>query len=76
MPSRPADLYGYGDRLERAVARIRARYCARCGAVLDLSTAVAAQERPRDRDGKFSRLLRDKKVQEFLVKRMTDLGIA
>ena len=52
------------------------RYCARCGAALDLATAVAAQDRMRDLDGKFSRLLRDKTVQEFLVKRMTDLGIA
>ncbi|HLB67312.1 MAG TPA: tyrosine-type recombinase/integrase [Thermoplasmata archaeon] len=52
------------------------RYCARCGAALDLATAVGAQDRMRDLDAKFSRLLRDKTVQEFLVKRMTDLGIA
>ncbi|OGS51269.1 MAG: hypothetical protein A3K65_06115 [Euryarchaeota archaeon RBG_16_68_12] len=52
------------------------RYCARCGAVLDVATAVAAQDRLRDLDEKFSRLLKDEKVQEFLVKRLGDLGIA
>ena len=52
------------------------KFCSRCGAVLDVSTAVAVQDRVRDLDEKFSQLLRDKKVQEFLVKRLVDLGIA
>ena len=52
------------------------KFCSRCGAVLDVSTAVAVQDRMQDLDEKFSELLRDKKVQEFLVKRLVDLGIA
>jgi len=51
------------------------QFCIRCGAVLDVSTAVAMQDQLQDLDQKFSRLLRDEKVQEFLIKRLVDLGI-
>jgi len=52
------------------------KFCMRCGAVLDIGTAVTMQERVKELDEKFSRLLSDRSVQEFLVRRLGELGIA
>jgi integrase/recombinase XerD len=51
------------------------KFCARCGAVLDIGTAVGMQEKVKELDEKFSRLLSDRSVQEFLVKKLGELGI-
>lgn len=51
------------------------KFCTRCGAVLDMRTAVVLQDEMRDLDGKFAALLQDKEVQKLLVKRMAELGI-
>ena len=52
------------------------KYCMRCGAVLDVGTAVTMQDRAKELDEKFSRLLGDRSVQEFLVKKLGELGIS
>jgi len=52
------------------------KFCMRCGAVLDIETAVGMQEKVKELDEKFSRLLSNRSVQEFLVKKLGELGIA
>jgi len=59
----------------KLVNKATGRFCTRCGAVLDISTAVTMQDKVKELDEKFSRLLRDDKVQEFLVRRLVELGI-
>lgn len=51
------------------------KFCTRCAAVLDVETALAMQDEMEKLDEKFSKLLEDKKVQNFLIKRMIELGI-
>lgn len=58
------------------VNKATGRFCNRCGAVLDIQTAVAMQDEIHKLDDKFSKLLQDNKVQEFLVKRLIELGIS
>ncbi len=52
------------------------KFCMRCGAVLDVETALTMQEKVKDLDEKFSKLLSDHSVQEFLIKKLGELGIA
>ncbi|MCK4444440.1 MAG: tyrosine-type recombinase/integrase, partial [Thermoplasmata archaeon] len=51
------------------------RFCIRCGAVLDIRTAVALQDEMRTLDEKFSTLLQDEDVQKLLLRKMTELEI-
>jgi len=51
------------------------RFCSRCGAALDLRAAMAIDEEKESLDEKLSRLLKDRKVQDFLVQRIRQLGI-
>lgn len=51
------------------------KFCTRCGAVLDVQTAVAMQEEIKDLDEKFSRLLQDEEVQKLLKEKIVELGI-
>ncbi len=51
------------------------RFCTRCGAILDVQTAVAVQDEMESLDGKLSTILQDEDVQRLLVKKMIELGI-
>ncbi len=51
------------------------RFCSRCGAALDMRAAMALEEEQTSLDEKLSRLLKDRKVQDFLVQRIRQLGI-
>ncbi|MHA2266013.1 MAG: tyrosine-type recombinase/integrase, partial [Candidatus Thorarchaeota archaeon] len=51
------------------------KFCMRCGAILDVQTAVAMQDEMKSLDEKFSTLLKDEDVQKLLMKRMIELGI-
>lgn len=51
------------------------RFCIRCGAVLDVHTAMALQDEIESLDEKFSTLLQDDDVQKLLLKKMMELGI-
>jgi hypothetical protein len=51
------------------------KFCSRCGAILDVQTAVAMQDEIESLDGKFSALLEDEEVQKLLMKKMIELGI-
>jgi site-specific recombinase XerD len=51
------------------------KFCSRCGAILDVQTAVAMQDEIESLDGKFSTLLQDDEVQKLLMKKMIELGI-
>lgn len=57
------------------VNKATGRFCTRCGAVLDLETAVSYQDEIKKLDDQFSKVLSDEKVQKFLVKRMIELGM-
>lgn len=51
------------------------RFCSRCGAALDLRAAMALETEQSSVDEKLSRVLKDRKVQDFLVQRIRQLGI-
>jgi len=51
------------------------RFCSRCGGALDLRAAMAIDEEQSSLDEKLSRLLKDRRVQDFLVQRIRQLGI-
>ncbi|MDI6917876.1 MAG: DUF3435 domain-containing protein, partial [Thermoplasmatales archaeon] len=51
------------------------KFCTRCGVVLDLQTALTLQDEMKKMDEKFSKLLQNKGVQKFLIKKMLQLGI-
>ena len=51
------------------------KFCTSCGAVLDLKTAIALEEEISEIDEELARLLEDDEVQEFLIKRMKQMGI-
>jgi len=60
----------------KLINKATGKFCMRCGAVLDIGTAVTMQDKVRELDEKFSRLLSDRSVQEFLVRKLGELGIA
>ncbi len=51
------------------------KFCSRCGAALDQEAAMEAKSEATSLDEKLARLLSDRKVQDFLVRRMRDLRI-
>lgn len=51
------------------------KFCMRCGAILDVQTAVAMQDEIKSLDEKFSTLLQEEDVQRLLLKKMMELGI-
>lgn len=51
------------------------RFCTRCGAVLDVETALALEEEMSKMDEELARLLQDGEVQDFLIKRMKEIGM-
>jgi len=51
------------------------KFCIRCGAVLDVETALTLQDEMKKMDEKFSKLLQNRDVQKFLIKKMLQLGI-
>jgi integrase len=51
------------------------KFCTRCGAILDVQTAVAMQDEIEDLDKRFSTLLQDDDVQKLLMRKMVELGI-
>ncbi len=51
------------------------RFCTRCGAILDIQTAVRIQNEIESLDRKFSTLLQDEDVQKLLMKKMIEHGI-
>lgn len=52
------------------------KFCNRCGAVLDVQTAVAMQNEIEKVDEQLAKLLEDDKVQAFLVARMKEMGFS
>jgi integrase/recombinase XerD len=51
------------------------KFCMRCGAILDVQTAVAMQDEIKNLDEKFSILLQDGDVQKLLIKKMIEHGV-
>lgn len=52
------------------------RFCTRCGAVLDLETAMAVTDEAKGLDDRLSLLLQDSEVQEVLVRKIREMKIA
>lgn len=50
------------------------RFCTRCGAVLDVGTAIAMEEEMKSFDEKLATLLQDEKVRKFLARRIKELS--
>jgi len=50
------------------------RFCARCGAVLDLRTAVQLEEARREGDRIFDKLLEDPEVRALLARKIAELA--
>ena len=74
------------ERIERTLApkecprcgltnKATGKFCNRCGAILDVQTAVAMQDEIEGLDEKFSALLQDEDVQKLLMRKMVELGI-
>ena len=57
------------------VNKATGKFCNRCGAILDVQTAVAMQDEIEGLDEKFSTLLQDEDVQKLLMRKMVELGI-
>ncbi len=57
------------------VNKATGKFCNRCGAILDVQTAVAMQDEIEGLDDKFSTLLQDEDVQKLLMRKMVELGI-
>lgn len=55
------------------VNKATGKFCTRCGCVLDLETALTMQETVERMDEKFAKLLEDKGVQKFLLKKLAKL---
>jgi integrase len=51
------------------------KFCTKCGAVLDIQTALDLEEEMEEIDNQLTDLLQDEKVQDFLIKRMKEIGI-
>lgn len=51
------------------------KFCGRCGAVLDVDTAIELQDKMKELDDKFARVLQDKEVQQVIIKKIRELGI-
>lgn len=51
------------------------RFCSRCGAVLDVETAIRMQDEMKEIDDKFSKVLEDKEVQRLLARKIKQLGL-
>jgi len=51
------------------------KFCNRCGAPLDIETAIALDDEMSGLDEKLSLLLEDPAVQEVMIKRMRETGI-
>jgi integrase len=49
------------------------RFCIRCGAVLDIDTAIQMQDEIKKIDDKFSKLLEDEEVKELLMKKIIEM---
>jgi len=52
-----------------------ASFCSRCGLALDVKVAMRLEEARREGDQIFDKLLKDREVQDFLKKKMAELGI-
>jgi integrase len=57
------------------VNKATGKFCNRCGAILDVQTAVAMQDEIEGLDERFSALLQDEDVQKLLMRKMVELGI-
>jgi integrase len=57
------------------VNKATGKFCNRCGAILDVQTAVAMQDEIGNLDERFSALLQDEDVQKLLMRKMVELGI-
>ncbi|MCJ2563219.1 MAG: tyrosine-type recombinase/integrase [Candidatus Thermoplasmatota archaeon] len=57
------------------VNKATGKFCNRCGAILDVQTAMAMQDEIEGLDEKFSTLLQDEDVQKLLMRKMVELGI-
>lgn len=57
------------------VNKATGKFCNRCGAILDMQTAVAMQDEIEGLDEKFSTLLQDEEVQKLLMRKMIELGM-
>jgi integrase len=51
------------------------KFCTRCGAVLDIDTAIKMQDEMKKIDDQFATLLQDKEVQQLLIRKMVEMGI-
>ncbi len=58
-----------------SINKATGKFCNRCGAILDVQTAVAMQDEIEGLDEKFSALLQDEDVQKLLMRKMVELGI-
>jgi integrase len=59
----------------RTINKATGRFCTRCGAVLDIETAVTMQDEIKKLDEIFAELLQDPEVQSVLLKRMRELAV-
>lgn len=59
---------------DRSADEATGRFCTRCGAILDVQTAVAVQDEIEGLDDKFSTLLQDEEVQKLLMKKSGRTG--
>jgi len=57
------------------LSKATGKFCTRCGAILDIQTAVGMQDEMKSLDEKFSILLQDEDVQKLLMRKMIELGI-
>jgi hypothetical protein len=49
-------------------------FCYKCGAVLNVETAIELQDRTRDVDEKLASLLEDREIRELLIRKMKGLA--
>ena len=50
------------------------KFCIRCGAVLDIETAISMDDQIQELDGKLSTLLDDKDVKSLLIKKLREMA--
>ena len=53
-----------------------ARFCHKCGGILDVKTALEMDEERTKADELMAKLVKDPKVQKVLVRKLMDLGLA
>ena len=52
-----------------------ARFCQKCGSVLDVNTALELDDQRSKGDGLMAELVKDPVIQKILIKKIMDLGL-